>query len=215
MNDIELKEIINKIKDGFNYHRFGESGVTKEYMKRLAKLNYQRMDQVVDELIEENSREVPPISLLLQRYKGLGKNNARMEIRNSKYCATCHDRGFVLLTEYVHVGLDEYGKTMDLPYQFVYYCPYCAVGTQYNYDGQQCREKSSYRIPAITEVLPEDVLNNMRKENLKKKRQNEQSRDERKSRDLRSVTANIVKEVPEVSHYSDGIYKRLESDKDA
>lgn len=80
---------------------------------------------------------------------------------------------------------------------------YNELRSQYNYDGQQCREKSSYRIPAITEVLPEDALNNMRKENLKKKWQNEQSRTERKSRDLRSVKANIGKDIPEAKHYAD------------
>ena len=92
-------------------------------------------------------------------------------------------------------------------YEFLYYCPFCNAGKQYRYDGQQCKSdyKSSYRIPAITEVLPEDVLDNIRKENLKKKRQNEQSRAERKLRDLRSVTANIGKEVPEVSYYDDFI----------
>ena len=204
MRPEQVDEIIDKLKCEFSRHRFNEPGVVAGYTRKLINLNYERMKEAIDKIIEEDSTEVPALSVLLQRYKGIGKNNTRTEIRNSKYCPTCHDRGFILLKEQVKVGEDEESNPIYSTYEFAYYCPFCSVGSQYEYDGRQCREwKTDYVMKPITEVLPEEVLNDMRKTNLKWKQQNEKSRAERNSKDVRSITSSIGRDMPEVHHYDE------------
>ncbi len=205
MTDRDFEKILNRLKSGFLRHRFDEPGVAEEYTKKLGKLNYERLDQVIDELIEENSKEVPPISLLLKRYRGITKNNGRVEIRNPEYCPVCDDKGFIILQELVKTGEDSEGHAITSYYQFVYYCPYCAIGSQYSYEGNQCKEKSGYRVPAITEVLPEEGIYDIRRKNLKRKQQNEQKKDEIKARSLRDITLTVGKDVPEAKYFDEFI----------
>jgi hypothetical protein len=205
MTRVEADEIINKLKYAFSYHRFNEPGVVAEYTKALLRLNYARMMQVIDALIEEDSSKVPPISRLIKAYRS-GTQGKGMNITNDKYCATCHDRGFILLTEFTKVGEDSEGNPINSLYEFIYHCPYCAAGSQYAYDGSQCKIKSEYRIPPITEVLPDEMINGMRRENLKLKEGNERSRAERKgTKNLRTMTAGVGRDIPDARHYEDFI----------
>lgn len=203
MTRVEADELINKLKNACNFHRFNEPGVVGEYTKALLRLNYERMNQIVDMLIEEDSKQVPPISNLLKAYKS-GKQDKGTRVTNDKYCAACHDRGFIILKELTKIGEDSAGTAVNAPYEFLYYCPYCAAGSQYAYDGSQCRPKSEYRIPSITEVLPDEMINGMRRENLQLKRANEKAREERRiNKNLRQVVSKIGREMPDASQYMD------------
>lgn len=203
MTRVEADEIINKLKYAFSYHRFNEPGVVAEYTKALLRLNYARMTQVIDALIEEDSSKVPPISRLIKAYRS-GTQGKGMNITNDKYCATCHDRGFILLTELTKVGEDSEGNPINSLYEFIYYCPYCAAGSQYVYDGSQCKIKSEYRIPSITEVLPDEMINGMRRENLKLKMANEKGREERrKTKNLKQAVSKIGRDIPDARYYED------------
>ncbi len=202
MTDKEFQEVILRLRCGFLKHRFDEPGVKEEYARKLGKLNFERMSQVIDELIEENSKEVPPISLLLQRYRRITKSNGRVEIRNTEYCPVCDDKGFLILEEPMKIGEDNEGNPVTMKYQFVYYCPYCAVGSQYSYEGSQCKERSDYRVPAITEVLPDEAINDIYRKNLKKKQQNN---NEIKARSLRDITLAVGKDVPEAKYFDEFI----------
>jgi len=196
MTKNQAETLVERLKNACNFHRFDEPGVYVEYVRALARFDYDRMEQAIDEIIEEDSRNVPPISVLIKKYKGVaGTKGGRLEVKNEQYCAVCDDKGFLILEELMKIGEDNEGNPVTMKYQFVYHCPYCAVGSQ-------CKKRSDYRVPAITEVLPDEAINDIYRKNLKKKQQNN---NEIKARSLRDITLAVGKDVPEAKYFDEFI----------
>lgn len=187
MTEKEAKTIIERLKSGCAYHRFEEPGVYAEYVRALMKYNYKPMNEAVDAILEDDSWNVPPISELAKAYKSLTQENKPGAIvpHNEQYCEVCDDKGFVLMTETHKNG------NIDLSYQYVLYCPYCAVGQSQAYDGSKCKEKSPYKCEPLTKYFDEQAIDEMRRKNRERK----DIRDEREGMRLENVTANIGRRI--------------------
>jgi hypothetical protein len=62
-------------------------------------------------------------------------------------CWICNDSGMVI-----------YHKKTDMgEYEYIAHCT-CDKGHQYEYDGQQCKVKSSYYIPSVAEVADPEMI---------------------------------------------------------
>jgi len=159
----QAEKLVERLKNACVFHRFDEPGVYAEYVRALAQYDYDRMNAAIDAAIEEDSRNVPAISLLIKKYKGTSNTpKGQVEIKNDEYCAICDDRGFVLIKE----KHPETGTT----YEYILYCPYCNVGRTYAYDGSQCKgHKSQYKIPPLTKCFGDEGIQAMRETNLKKR----------------------------------------------
>ena len=159
----QAEKLVERLKNACVFHRFDEPGVYAEYVRALARYDYDRMNAAIDEIIEDDSRNVPPISVLIKKYKGTSNApKGQVEIKNDEYCAVCDDRGFVLIKE----KHPETGTT----YEYILYCPFCAVGRSWAYDGSQCKEhKSQYKIPPLTKCFGDEGIQAMREANLKKR----------------------------------------------
>jgi len=159
----QAERLIERLKNACTYHRFDEPGVHAEYMRFLMRHDYDRMNEAIDAAIEEYSRDVPAISILAKKYRELReapKNN--VSIQNKEYCSVCDDKGFVLMKE----RDNDSGNW----YEYVLYCPFCAVGRSFAYDGGQCKDrKSQYRVPPVTEYFGDEGIQAMREENLRRR----------------------------------------------
>jgi hypothetical protein len=120
------------------------------------------MEEAIDAAIEDDSRNVPPISVLAKKYRKLREAPSNANIQNEQYCPVCDDRGFV--------PMKERDNETGLLYEFILYCPFCPVGRSFAYDGGQCKDrKSSYRVPPITEYFGDEGIQALREENLKRR----------------------------------------------
>lgn len=159
----QAEKLVERLKCACNFNRFDEPGVYAEYIRALARYDYDQIEKAIDELIEEDSRNVPPISAIVKKYKEIKEGpKGNTIIKNEEYCAVCDDNGFVLIKE----------KQQDsgLIYEYMLYCPFCAVGRSWAYDGKQCKErKSPYRIPPLTEYFGDEGIQTLREANLKKR----------------------------------------------
>jgi len=164
MTDKNADELIERLKNACTFHRFDEPGVYAEYTRVFARYDYDRMNEAIDLAIEEDSRNVPAISVLIKHYRAIKeKSKDSALIKNDKYCPVCDDKGFVLITKILKSG------DQELPYDFILHCPFCAVGRTYVYDGSKCKEhKSVYWIPPLTQHFSDELIQEMREENLKK-----------------------------------------------
>lgn len=69
-------------------------------------------------------------------------------------CYICEDKGLI-----------EYRKIIGgFPYRYYAHCT-CEQGEKYIYEGNQCSQKSAYRMPEIDEVLTPSMLMELKKEN--------------------------------------------------
>jgi hypothetical protein len=126
------------------------------------------MDEAIDIALEEESRNVPAISLISKKYNEINNRpRRRADVQNQEYCAVCDDKGFVLMTKYIKNG-DE-----QLPYQYVLYCPFCAVGRAHAFDGSQCREKIPHKVPPLTKYFDDEGIEALREANLKRRKASE------------------------------------------
>ncbi|HHV99973.1 MAG TPA: hypothetical protein GXX36_10475 [Clostridiaceae bacterium] len=167
MTEVEAIELIERLKNACTFNRFEDPGVYAEYLRALKGYDYGRMDAAIDAAIEEDSRNVPAISLLVKKYKdALNAPKDRFEVKNGEYCTVCDDRGYVLMKEVQKSG------DMDIPYQYVLYCPFCPVGRSQAYDGRNISDKehrSPYIVPPLTEYFGDEGIQLLRDANLKKR----------------------------------------------
>ena len=163
MLDTQAERLIERLKNACTYHRFDESGVHAEYMRFLMRYDFDRMNEAIDAAIEEDSRNVPPISALVKKYRELKESSkGRTNVQNEEYCAICDDRGFILMKKK--------DKESGFLYEYVLYCPFCQVGRSFAYDGSRCKDrKSSYRVPPLTEFFGDEGIQALREDNLKRK----------------------------------------------
>jgi hypothetical protein len=160
MTRAEADKIIKRLSDGCIYHRFDEPGVMAEYQRFLLKFSFDIMARVVDEIFEEDSKNVPPISVLVKTYKKLsGTNIGSLPAKNEQYCEVCADNGLVLMTEVKD----------KMPYQYALYCPFCNIGRSFAYDGRNCKDhKSEYIIPPLTQYFDNAAIADMKRRNRQK-----------------------------------------------
>ena len=192
MTRTQAEKLVERLKSACIFNRFDEPGVYMEYIRALARYDYDRMDEAIDEIIEEDSRNVPPISVLIKKYKGVaGTKGGRMEVKNEQYCDVCDDKGFVLMKE-------QDPKTKNL-YEYVLYCPYCAVGRAQAYDGRSISDKSNrspYYVPPITEYFGDEGIQALREANMKRRRENMDVK-----RPIEKAVQSIGKEIPDGWQY--------------
>ena len=185
----QAERLIERLKNACTYHRFDEPGVHAEYMRFLMRYDYDRMNEAIDAAIEEYSRDVPAISILAKKYRELReapRNNAN--IQNEQYCPVCDDRGFVTMKER--------DNNSGNWYEYVLYCPFCAVGRSFAYDGNQCKDrKSSYRVPPVTEYFGDEGIQALREENLKRRAMRTKAARPEKA-DLQKIRKNIPSDLP-------------------
>jgi hypothetical protein len=185
MTPVEADKIIDRLINGCVWNRFDEPGVQSEYHKALLRHNYGLMDKAVDSALEEDSKNVPPISALVKTYKRLSEDAAALPAKNETYCEVCDNKGFVLMTEVRKNG------NKDLLYQFILHCPFCAVGMSRAYDGRQGKVKSEYIIPPLTQYFDNEAIAVMRRENRCK-------REQQQSGKVDIVNLPIGNEMPQV-----------------
>lgn len=166
MLETQAERLIERLKSACTFNRFDEPRVHAEYIRFLMRHDFERMEEAIDAAIEDDSRNVPAISVLAKKYREIKVGpKGGLNIQNGKYCAVCDDKGFVLMKE-KH-------PESKLVYEYVLYCPFCIVGRTQAYDGQQCKDhKSSYRIPPLTEFFGDEGIAAMREENLKRRASN-------------------------------------------
>jgi len=164
----QAERLVNRLKNACTFHRFEESGVNAEYIRFLMKYDHDRMSEAIDAAIEEDSRNVPAISVLAKKYRDTTKRSKL--VQNEDYCDVCDDKGFVLMKE----------KQSDtgLIYEFVLYCPFCPVGRTWAYDGRNISDKkhrSPYYVPPITKYFSDEGIQALRETNLKRRAERSES----------------------------------------
>ncbi|NLG89789.1 MAG: hypothetical protein GX494_11395 [Clostridiaceae bacterium] len=192
MTQDQAEILVDRLKNACVFHRFDEPGVYLEYARIIAQYDYDRMKAAIDEIIEEDSRNVPAISLLIKKYKGTSNApKGQVEVKSDEYCAVCDDKGFVLMKE----------KQSDtgLTYEFVLYCPFCPVGRSWAYDGRNISDKkhrSPYYVPPVTEYFGDEGIQALREANMKKRRENIDVK-----RPVEKAVQSIGKEIPDGWQY--------------
>jgi len=164
----QAERLVERLKNACTFHRFEEPGVNAEYIRFLMKYDHDRMSKAIDTAIEEDSRNVPAISVLAKKYRDTTKRSKL--VQNEDYCDVCDDKGFVLMKE----------KQSDtgLTYEFVLYCPFCPVGRTWAYDGRNISDKkhrSPYYIPPITKYFGDEGIQALREANLKRRAERSES----------------------------------------
>ena len=160
----ETNVLVDVLKYACNYHRFSEPGVVEQYTKALIRMDFKRASLAIDTILKGDSRNVPAISEILSVYA----NTGIAAYGNIEYCPYCDDKGIIFVKE-------SFGEQKHI-YEMLYYCPYCAMGEQYTYDGSTCKEKSPYRVHPITEVFCDEILNQIKTTNLSRKEKNKEKR---------------------------------------
>lgn len=168
----EFDQIIIRLSGAFTYNKFSEKGVIAEYKRALLKYGFEQMNRAIDNLIEYSDgketpgKNTPTIGLLIKACRE--NRSAIAEATNSLHCDVCNDKGYILITEHIKNGNEQ------LPYQVVYYCPYCPVGQTQAYNGNNCKDhKVDAACHPITSVLDEQAINQMRYANNHPHRMNE------------------------------------------
>ena len=162
----QADRLIERLKSACTYHKFDEPKVYAEYVRFLVRHDYDTMDEAIDLALEEESRNVPAISLISKKYHEINERpRRRADVQNQEYCTVCDNKGFVLMAKYIKNG-DE-----QLPYQYVLYCPFCAVGRSHAYDGRQgIKHKSPYYVPPLTKYFDDEGIEALREANLKRRK---------------------------------------------
>jgi len=170
MVETQAERLIERIKDACSFNKFDEPGIYAAYLRTFVKYDYGKMEKAIDAAIEDDSKHVPPISAFMKKYKEIINSPKDMaNISNDEYCAVCDDKGFVMMKE-KHPEATYNGE--PVVYEYVLYCPFCAVGRAQAYDGRNIsdtKHRSPYRVPPLTEYFGDEGIAAMREENLKRR----------------------------------------------
>jgi hypothetical protein len=163
MTQIEANKIIDRLMNGCNYHRFDEPGVQFEYQKALMRYGFDQMNTAVDVILENDSKNVPPISALVRAMRE--NKTGTMEVKNADYCEVCDNKGYVMVTEIIKNGDKD-----ENDYQYPAYCPFCTIGRSQAYVGKNNKEyKTDYVCPPLTKYFDDNAIDLMRLANREKK----------------------------------------------
>lgn len=194
MLDELADRLIERLKSACTYHRFDEPKVYAEYNRFFMRYDYDTMNEAVDLAIEEDSRNVPPISVLAQKYKEVHKQPVNKALaKNDEYCAVCDDKGYILMKE-------EH-PTLKNVYEYVLYCPFCPVGRSQAYDGRTINDRehrSPYYAPPLTQYFDDVGIEEFRRVNLERR-----AKKTEKERPVREGLQAIGKSMPEVKEFED------------
>ena len=163
MTQDEAQSLVVKLSGNFNtYGKLDNLDDVVAYKRTLLKYDYKKMNSVIENLIDNDDRKdcgtLPATPYLVKKYKD--QRSAVAEVTNSKHCDTCNDKGYILMTEYIKNGDNQ------LPYQVVYYCPFCAVGQAQAYNGNDSKEHKVNAVCfPITQILDEQAIEQMRYSN--------------------------------------------------
>jgi hypothetical protein len=183
----EIQKIISRLKSAFTFNKFDDDDVTEEYQRFLAKYDFQQINSIINALVELDSQRVPPISVFIKSAKE-SISLSRLDVTNPEYCAICNNEGFILFTE----------KTDGGSYQYILHC-ICPVGKAQAYDGRNCKtNKSTYRVPCVTEYFDDFVIEQMKVSNLKKHKMTDTERQE-----IKEKLAKLGIRMPEPKPYED------------
>ena len=168
----EADKIIDRLKGACTFHKFGELTVWKEYTRFFMRYDYETMNKAIDLSIEEDSKNVPSISILAKNYresKGTGKINI---VKNAEYCPVCDDKGYVIMRKWVHNAFVD--KKMS--YDYGLYCPFCDMGKMFSYDGRQLKgvNRSPYYIECLTVYYGDDEIEAMKQKNIELRERREE-----------------------------------------
>jgi len=198
----EADKIITRLKNACTFNRFDEPGVLAEYTKYLLKNDFRTMNKAIDDALEEESRNVPPISMLAKFYKKHAENKEVTTV-NEEYCDVCDDKGFLLITEMRQISDDAEKE----PFKFIAYCPFCSVGRTYAYDGRKCSKfPTEYCINPLTQYFDDTMIASIRKHNreLRKRRQSGRKMTAAEIKALLANAKNIAQEIPELRPWERG-----------
>lgn len=200
----EADKIITRLKNACTFNRFDEPGVLAEYTKYLLKNDFRTMNKAIDDALEEESRNVPSISLLAKCYKKYAGNKPSVTAPvNEEYCDVCDDKGFIMITEMRKFN-EEDEKT---PFQFIAYCPFCEVGRSYAYDGRKnSKFPTDYCIYPITHYFDGSMIATMKKHNREhqKQRQSGKRMTPEEIKALLKNAKNIGQNIPELMSWERG-----------
>lgn len=159
MTNQEFDRVVFRLSSAFTYHKFAESGVIGEYKRALMKYGFEQINRAIDNLIEStDGKNTPPIGSLIKACRENRQSTA--EVSNSSHCGVCNDKGYVLTKEIIQNGNEQ------LPYQTVYYCPFCTVGQSQNYNGNNNKDhKVNAVCLPITSIMDEQAIAQMRYDN--------------------------------------------------
>lgn len=109
MLETQAERLIERLKSACTYHRFDEPRVHAEYIRFLMRHDFERMDEAIDLALEEESRNVPAISLISKKYHEINERPRRKaDVQNQEYCAVCDDKGFILMTKYIKTVMNSF-----------------------------------------------------------------------------------------------------------
>lgn len=168
MTQEEAQSLVVKLNGNFNtYGKLDNLDDVVAYKRTLLKYDYKKMNSVIENLIDNDDRKdcgtLPATPYLIRKYKD--QRSATAEVTNSVHCDVCNDKGFMLITESVKNGNEQ------LPYQTVYYCPFCRVGQAQAYNGNDSKEHKCNAVCfPITQILDEQAIEQMRYSNNHPKR---------------------------------------------
>jgi hypothetical protein len=160
LDNKEADKIIDRLKYSFTFNKFDEPGAIGEYKRVLAKYSFEQMSRAVDNLIDndKDGKNVPPIPALIKACKE--NSHTAVEIHNDVHCDICNDKGYILTKEIMQNG-DE-----QLPYETVYYCPFCQVGQSQAYNGNNSKEHKCNAVCfPITSIMDEQAIAQLRYSN--------------------------------------------------
>ncbi len=167
----EFDQIIIRLSGAFTYNKFSEKGVITEYKRSLMKYGFEQMNNAIDNLIENtDGKNTPPISALI---KACRENRSTVaEVHNEAHCYVCNNKGYLLITEYIKNGED------PMPYQIVYYCPFCHIGQAQAYNGNNNKDyKCNAVCHPITSILDERAIAEIVHSNKNPKRMTDSERE--------------------------------------
>jgi hypothetical protein len=165
MTQVEAVKIVEMLKNGCVWHRFDEPGVYEAYVRSLIKYDYRQMATAVDVVLENDSKNVPPISALAKVCRENKPNPD--QVVNAERCDICNDKGYVLMTE-----VDKLTENLSIPREYVLHCV-CPVGMAQAYNGRECKDpehRSPYIVPSVTRYFDDRALDEIKKTNRVKAR---------------------------------------------
>jgi hypothetical protein len=170
MTKAEVNKILRRLEAIFP-NGFRSEEMKAEYADTFRDLDYTSLDRTITKIkLEGVQREdgsinktfMPTIAEIYGMYKQFEKKTI-VHQHNEKYCDVCDNKGFELIWK----------ESDGNKYVYAYYCPYCAAGQQYAYDGRQCADRerrSPYFTLPLTAVLTQYEIEQLRKANANKKR---------------------------------------------
>lgn len=142
-------KIIHRLDAAFTYtQKLDENYVRDEYIKTLESVSSADCNEVLDNMIMSNRKELALPGELLEACRIIEaerKVNQKV-IEPDGTCYVCENKGFVLHENQYHC-------------EYVLYCTECEKGKEFQYDGRQLKkDKTDYFIEPVTKYFDIEEL---------------------------------------------------------